>query len=195
MKAKTTCPRCNKVLFVDVSTDSEPHELTCPHCQYLFKIKPSQNSSMTQKSTDPTWEECGEPRKTVLSKLRLHTNRPVVISFLLLAAGVLGMFMAVFLSTNNGSFVEELGFINEILETLNKEMTFLAAIVIICSVFSIIGAFTAYLRRYFIVTLLCAVLGIIAIGFVIGLILALIALILIVIARDEFGHEVNCRTF
>ena len=195
MKAKTTCPQCNQVLFVDVSTEAEPHELTCPHCQHLFIIKSSQNPSEDQNGGDPTWEECGESRKTVLSKLRLHTNRPVVISFLLLAAGVLGLFMAVFLSTNNGTFVDELGFINEILEILSDERTFLSVIIVICSVFSIIGAFTAYLRRYFMVTLICAIFGIIAIGFVIGLILALIALVLIVIARDEFGHEVNCRTF
>ena len=195
MKAKTTCPQCNKSVVVDVSSDKELHELTCPHCQHVFKIKPSQNSTSKTNDNDPTWEECGEPRKTVLSKLRRHTNRPIIISFLLLTAGVLGLFTAVFLISNDSMVPAELGVITEFLEMLSAERVLISYIVIVCSVFAIIGSFTAFFRRFFIVTLLCSIIGIFAIGFVIGLVLAVVALILLIVTREEFEHEVTCRTF
>ena len=195
MKAKTTCPQCNKTVVVDVSTDIELHELTCPHCQHTFKIKPSQNPSTKLNGKDPTWEECGEPRKTVLSKFRRHTNRPIIISFLLLVSGVLGLFTAVFLSSNVSMIPSELGIITEIMEILARERVLLSFVVVLCSSIAIVGSFTAFLRRYFVVTLICAIIGIFSIGFVIGLVLAIIALVLIIIARDEFNRELTCRTF
>jgi DNA-directed RNA polymerase subunit RPC12/RpoP len=195
MKAKTTCPQCHKTVVADVTTDKELHDLTCPHCQHKFKIKPSKKSSSKTEENDCTWEECGEPRKTVLSKLRRHTNRPIIISFLLLTAGVLGLFTAVYLISNDSMIPAELGIITEIFRVLASERVLLSYVVIICSAFAIIGSFTAFFRRYFIVTMFCAIIGIFSIGFVIGIVLAIISLILLILVREEFDHEVTCRTF
>ncbi len=195
MKAKTTCPQCNKSVVVDVSSDTELHEITCPHCNHNFKIKPSQNPTSSSEDKDPTWEECGEPRKTVLSKLRRHTNRPIIISFLLLTAGVLGLFTGVFLGSNDSMIPANFGVITEFFKMLSNERVLLSYVVVICSVFAIIGSFTAFFRKYFVVTIICAIIGIFAIGFVVGLILAVVALILLIITREEFEHEVTCRTF
>ncbi|MBU0496700.1 MAG: hypothetical protein KKC68_01770 [Candidatus Thermoplasmatota archaeon] len=195
MKAKTTCPHCKKEIVVDVPEGTDQHELTCPNCSKTFKIKRSQDMKDTSTGRDCTWEECGEPRKTVLSKLRRYSNRPLIVSFLLFTAGVLGIFTAVFFFTTNGHYIDELGFIGEILNILATERLLVSIVIILCSFFTIVGAFSAYLRRYFGVTVICAILGIFAIGFVIGLILAILALVLLIFARDEFKHEINCRTF
>jgi hypothetical protein len=195
MKAKTTCPQCNKTLVADVSTEKELHELTCPHCQHNFKIKPSQNSPPTSYENDPTWEECGEPRKTVLSKLRRHSNRPIIISFLLLTTGILGLFTGLFLWSTDSILPTNFGIITEFLEMLAYERVLLSYVVIICSTFAIIGSFMAFFRKYFNVAVICALIGLFSIGFVIGLVLAIIALALLLMAREEFDHEINCRTF
>ena len=194
MKAKTTCPHCEHHIVVDVPDDSDHYEITCPSCKMLFMIKRGTDQQKDCEG-DCTWEECGEPRKTVLSKLRRHTNRPVIISFLLLAAGVLGIFTAVFFVGFEGRFVEELGVIAEILNSFVGQQVLIAILVFVFSIFAILGAFFAYLRKYYWITVISAVLGILAVGFFIGFIVSLVALVLLILARDEFDHEATCRTF
>ena len=188
MKGKTTCPQCKHEFVTDVPDSAERHTLSCPECQHSFTIK---RICKDKSKEECGWEEHGEPRKTILSSLKQKTNRPVIASFLLLATGVLGIFTAVIL----GSSSEQFEFITSILLSINLDTVILSVLLTLFSAFAIIGSLTALLRKYYRVTLICAILGIFSIGLIIGVISALIALSLVIIARDEFEDGTKGKVF
>ena len=94
MKGKTTCPNCKHEFEVDVPDDKDKYEAVCPKCDKKFSIQPKCSDS---KSNDEcSWEEHGEPRKTVLSKIKPKTKKPIIAAILLVCVFSLGITTAVF---------------------------------------------------------------------------------------------------
>ena len=190
MKGKTTCPQCNHEFVMDVPDDSETTEINCPHCSHTFVIK---RTCQEEPDDDCGWEEYGEPRKTILSSIKKKTNKPVIASLLLLATGVLGIFTAVILASSNGSVISQLDVMTSYFSTINTRV--LSVVFVFFSVFAFAGAITAFKRRYFIFTAVCAALGILSVGLFIGFALALAALILLIVSRDEFENATKGKMF
>ena len=190
MKGKTTCPQCNHEFVMDVPDDSETTEINCPHCSHTFVIK---RTCQEEPDEDCGWEEYGEPRKTILSSMKKKTNKPVIASFLLLATGVLGIFTAVILVSSNGSVVSYLESIMSYFSTVDIVVP--SVVLVVFSAFAFAGSVTAFKRRYFIFTVICTVLGIFSIGLFIGSILAIAALILLILSRDEFENATKGKVF
>ena len=190
MKGKTTCPQCNHEFVMDVPDDSETTTIKCPNCSHSFLIK---RTCQEEPDDECGWEEYGEPRKTILSSMKTKTNKPVIASFLLLATGVLGIFTAVVLASSNGPIIPQLEFVTSYFPN-NGSIVFSVALVIF-SAFAFAGSITAFKRRYFIFTAVCAVLGILSVGLFIGFALAIASLILLIISRDEFENATKGKVF
>jgi len=88
MKGKATCPECKHSFVLTLPDDKKKHSVECPKCKSKFSIK--------AKDDDFSWEEHGEPRKTILSKLKPRTNRPTIAAILLVCVFALGITTAVF---------------------------------------------------------------------------------------------------
>lgn len=190
MKGKTTCPQCSYEFVMDVPDDSETTEINCPRCGHSFIIK---RTSQEEGDDECGWEEYGEPRKTILSSIIKKTNKPVVASFLMLATGVLGIFTAVVLASSNGAVISQLEFITSFFSN-NGNIVF-SIVLVIFSAFAFAGSITAFKRRYFVFTAVCAFLGIFSVGLFIGSALAFAALILLVLSRDEFENATKGKVF
>jgi DNA-directed RNA polymerase subunit RPC12/RpoP len=192
MKGKTTCPQCKHEFVMDVPEDREIHSITCPQCNHTFTVKRMFKEGEREECG---WEEHGEPRKTILSSIKRKTNRPIIASFLLLTAGVLGVFTAVMFSSTNGPLLEELDFVNMYLSGLNIDKLVVSVGIAVFSAFAIIGSLSAFRRRYFLLTLLCAILSIFALGLFVGLVLSIVALVFIILSRDEFENATKGKVF
>ena len=192
MKGRTTCPKCKYELVMDLPDDIEQHTVECPSCHHFFVIKKTCNDDEEEECG---WEEHGEPRKTILSSLKKKTNKPIIASFLLLTVGVLGIFTAVIFSSSTESLIPEFEFIISYLAGFNIDSIILLVLLVVFSIFSLLGSISAYLRRYYMFTAICAVIGIFSIGLFIGLVLAIIALGLLIISRDEFEHATKGKVF
>lgn len=188
MKGKTICPSCNHTFIVTVPEDSETHNVVCPQCKKNFSIR------CNDKDKECGWEEYGEPRKTVLSSLKKKTNKPNIASFLLLTTGILGVFTAVIYGSKDQPILAELQFFTDLLSQTFEPAIF-SVILIIFSLCAFIGSLTSYNRRYYIISLICAVLGTFSIGFFIGTILSIIAFILLVFSKVEFENGSKIRIF
>ena len=97
MKGRATCPKCKKEFVLDVPDSTEEHEVVCPECGTKLAIK--------AKNSDPesddgfSWEEHGEPRKTILSSIKTKTNKPMMAAILLSCVFALGITSAAFSET------------------------------------------------------------------------------------------------
>ena len=190
MKGKTTCPKCKHEFVMDVPDNTEKHVIDCPKCSHSFIIK------RTPESDDERgWEEYGEPRKTILSSIKKKTNRPMIASFLLLATGVLGIFTAVVYGSSDEMIIPNLEFITSSLSLFSFDKLILSIIIVIFSIFALAGSITVFKRRYFVFTAICAFLGIFSIGLFVGLLLAIVALGLIIVSRDEFENGTKGKVF
>ena len=190
MKGKTTCPQCNHGFVMDVPDDSEIHTIKCPQCGHLFVIK---RTCQEEPNDECGWEEYGEPRKTILSSMKKKTNKPIIASFLLLATGILGIFTAVILASSNGSVISQLGVITSYFSTIDNAV--LSIPLIVFSAFAFAGSVTAFKRRYFVFTAVCAAVGIFSVGLFIGFVLSIVALALLIISRDEFENAAKGKVF
>jgi len=191
MKVKTKCPKCDNIFITEVPESQDSFETTCPSCRESFKIKKKCLSDPLDEEC--SWEEHGEPRKTVLSSLKPYTNRPMVASFLLLTTAVLGVFTAVVIYTNDLTvpiFSESMAML-----TASMRIELVFALVIIFSVAAFLGFLFSWRRRHFSPSAVCAFLGILSIGFFIGSVLSTIALILIITAREEFENGKQGKIF
>lgn len=74
----------------------------------------------------------------------------------------------------------------DVMSEVNRILYTCSIVIVVLSVFTMLGGVFALKRKHFGVAVIGAVLGIPALGFFIGLILSIIALILIVISRNEF---------
>ena len=94
MKGRTTCPKCKHEFVLDVEDGKEQHDVVCPKCENQFIIKTSKKDCGPDEEC--SWEEHGEPRKTILSKIKPRTNKPMIAAILLLVVFSLGISTAVF---------------------------------------------------------------------------------------------------
>jgi hypothetical protein len=186
MKGRTVCPQCKHSFIVNVPEKSEKYKITCKNCKNVFTINCTPNGACTYEGQ---WEEHGEPRKTVLSAIKPQTNKPFIASFLLLAVGVLG-FLNVFFELNNQTFIPFITWIFDYITHVE-----FALLIVIGAIFAIIGSLTTIKRRYFQLSIACSIIGIFSIGFFVGSILAIAALILLILARDEFEHGTKGKIF
>ena len=178
---------------MDVPDTSKTCEISCPKCNHKFAIRP--DSAKPSRATEEYgWEEHGEPRKTILSSLKPRTTKPMIASFLLLASGILGIFTAVFVYSSDYLVIPyinlDLTFLIDMLSNI-----VLSIVIVVFSVFALVGFAAAFKRRYLDAAAIGAFLGIFSIGFFIGMILSLVALALIVVSREEFKHGTKGKVF
>ncbi len=192
MKGKTICPKCSVEFVADIPEGKDTHIVTCPKCKQTFTIK---RICKDEEKKDCGWEEHGEPRKTILSSLKHNSNKPMFASFFLLAVGILGLFTSVvYWSSEHILFPELEGLISNLPGPVTNNVL-VAVFLLVFSCFAFIGALTSFQRRFFCISLLCAVLGVFSIGLFVGIILSLIALGLIISARDEFENGTQGKVF
>jgi len=94
MKGRTTCPKCKHEFILDLPEDSKKHEVTCPKCKNKFSIQAKCKNSGTKDEC--SWEEHGEPRKTILSKIKPKTNKPKLAAIILTCVFIIGITTAFF---------------------------------------------------------------------------------------------------
>jgi len=102
MKGRITCPACGQQFIKETTQQTPTLSVHCPHCNHHFVVKiPTQKANDTgscvndEDSVDCTWEEYGEPRKTILSSTRRRTDKPKIAAFLLFIVVVMGLSSAV----------------------------------------------------------------------------------------------------
>jgi hypothetical protein len=94
MKGRTTCPKCNHEIKLDLPDTCEKTDIVCPKCSNKFTIQPK--PPVPGSGEECSWEEHGEPRKTILSSFKPKTNRPKIAGILLICVFVIGLTTAVF---------------------------------------------------------------------------------------------------
>jgi hypothetical protein len=94
MKGRTTCPKCKHEFVLDVPDRDKKHEIVCPKCENKFNIQSKYSDSESNEAN--SWEEHGEPRKTILSSIKTKTNRPMIAAILLVCVFALGTTTAIF---------------------------------------------------------------------------------------------------
>jgi hypothetical protein len=98
MKGRTTCPKCKKEIILDIP-DKGKHEVVCPKCNNKFSIQKCDDSESFEECS---WEEHGEPRKTVLSAIKPKTQMPMIAAIVLTVVFIIGISTASF----SESFIE-----------------------------------------------------------------------------------------
>ncbi|EMR73958.1 Carboxypeptidase regulatory-like domain protein [Thermoplasmatales archaeon SCGC AB-539-N05] len=287
MKGRTVCPKCKHAFILDVLNHVVKYDAVCPKCGYKFNINPSKTSKSHNGCEVYSWEECGEPRKTILSALKEKTNKPTIAGVLLITAFILGVSWAgVFgfgesilkssmdqagvsgilggvsgnvtdenntllsdvlievsgtnistVTDQNGSYsltnvsigIQQLnitkeGYKPQIYEILvspfpimpfNMEMEFVgignegpannhsiselwnkirstlyfcSVIFAVFSIFALLGGLYAIKRKNFGIVIIGSIFGILSFGFIFGSVCSIIALILLIISKEEFGN-------
>ncbi len=92
MKGRTICPKCKNELILDLP-DKGKHEVVCPKCNNTFSIQKCDDSVSFQECS---WEEHGEPRKTVLSSMKPKTKMPMIAAIILSCVFIIGITTAAF---------------------------------------------------------------------------------------------------
>ena len=90
MKGKATCPECKHKFIVNLDSSGKKKLIVCPNCDHKFNVK------FKDDSIECSWEEHGEPRKTVLSSIRPKTNKPLIAIILLICVFSIGITTAAF---------------------------------------------------------------------------------------------------
>ncbi len=94
MKGRTICPKCKHELILELKEDGKEHSIVCPKCNNEFFIKAE--CKETKSNLECSWEEHGEPRKTILSKIKPRTNKPTLAAIILICVFVVGLNTALF---------------------------------------------------------------------------------------------------
>jgi predicted Zn finger-like uncharacterized protein len=99
MKGRIQCPNCSKQFVVEAKTGEKDIFVSCPFCTHTFHVKPTAKSQeKCDKDNDIeecTWEEYGEPRKTILSSMKPRTDKPMIASILLLIVVCIGIIASI----------------------------------------------------------------------------------------------------
>ena len=99
MKGRIQCPNCSKQFVVEAKTGEKDIFVSCPFCTHTFHVKPTAKSDdkCDTKSDieECTWEEYGEPRKTILSSMKPQTDKPMIASIILLIVVCIGIIASV----------------------------------------------------------------------------------------------------
>ncbi len=100
MKGKVTCPSCKHTFLIELPKGEEKQIVSCPKCDQNFNIKFKKADSDIEICT---WEEHGEPRKTVLSSIKPKSKQPIIAAILLVCVFSIGIttsaFSEVFIET------------------------------------------------------------------------------------------------
>ncbi|PNX47293.1 MAG: hypothetical protein BV457_05945 [Thermoplasmata archaeon M9B1D] len=88
MKGRTTCPECKKEFILDLPKDDKRHQVICPECGNKFDVFAKYDKN--RKGQECTWEEHGEPRKTILSATKPKTNKPMIAAIILICVFAIG---------------------------------------------------------------------------------------------------------
>jgi hypothetical protein len=94
LKGRTICPKCKKEFVLDLPDENKTHNATCPECKNEFSIKVKCENKGGSKQC--SWEEHGEPRKTILSSIKPRSNKPLIAVLLLVCVFSIGLSTAVF---------------------------------------------------------------------------------------------------
>jgi hypothetical protein len=94
MKGRTICPKCKHEFILELDEDGKEHSVSCPKCNNEFTIKAE--CKVTDSDGECSWEEHGEPRKTILSKIKPKTNKPMVAAIVLIIVFGIGLNTALF---------------------------------------------------------------------------------------------------
>lgn len=97
LKGRTTCPMCSKDFILDLPKDDKKHSIVCPNCKHKYFVVPKCDDKNLKDEC--SWEEHGEPRKTVLSSIKPKTNRPSIAAILLICVFSIGLATTVFSET------------------------------------------------------------------------------------------------
>jgi len=97
MKGRIQCPNCSKQFEIDNIDDSDDAVLICPSCNCQFNIQSSSSDGVDDgsKDEDCSWEEHGEPRKTILSSVKPRTDKPMIATLLLVVVVCMGIVSSV----------------------------------------------------------------------------------------------------
>ncbi len=97
VKGRIQCPNCSKQFEIDNIDDSEGAVLTCPYCDCQFNIQSSSSDNANDDFNDDdcSWEEHGEPRKTILSAVKPKTDKPMIATLLLVVVVCMGIISSV----------------------------------------------------------------------------------------------------
>jgi hypothetical protein len=87
MKGRTTCPKCKNEFLLDLP-NKDKHEVECPKCNNKFSIQKCDDSVTYEECS---WEEHGEPRKTVLSAIKPKTKMPRIAAIILAIVFIIGI--------------------------------------------------------------------------------------------------------
>lgn len=94
MKGRTTCPDCKKEFILDLPKDDKKHQVICPECGIKFDV--FTKNDKTYKDSECTWEEHGEPRKTILSITKPITNKPLIAAIIIFCVFAIGVTTSIF---------------------------------------------------------------------------------------------------
>ena len=196
MKGRTTCPKCKNDFVLDLPQDEKEHDVVCPKCNNQYKIKAKCSSPLSDKEC--SWEEHGEPRKTVLSSIKPKSNRPMIAAIILIVVFGLGITTAILSET----FIElSIDLASDMGISVGNEFkeidsTICTIILIIFSVFALLGAISCFKRQHLDFAYIGSLLGIFSLGFFfLGSILSIIAFVLIRKSKDEFENGKKGRIF
>jgi len=198
MKGRTNCPKCNHEFILDIPDDKEKYRTTCPNCNYKFTIKKSIKCEDTEDEC--IWEEHGEPRKTILSSMKPRTDKPMISSFILTIVFIINLILAISIQIDKNIlniFIDgTFGFFLNLNITLIEFSFYITLIILIFSVFALLGSIFLYKRSRFNIAIICSFISIFSIGFYFfGSILSIIALIIILNSKEEFVDEKKEKIF
>ena len=97
MKGRITCPKCGKEFIAQAQKNTVETRVLCPHCHHHFTVKTTNNTITKPEEDDKdcSWEEHGEPRKTILSSIKPRTDKPMLAALLLIFVIIIAVISAV----------------------------------------------------------------------------------------------------
>jgi uncharacterized protein YbaR (Trm112 family) len=188
LKGKIICPECNNEFILELTENKKIHVVICPKCKNKFSVKAKCDSK------ELSWEEYGEPRKTVLSCIKPRSNKPLIAVILLVCIFSIGISTAIF----SDIFIISTSYANSFLnfkDIINMNISF-SIIIVIFSVFALLAIFACIKRKHFSLAVIGSFIAIFSFGFFfISSILGIIAFVLIFISRDEFEDGKKAKIF
>ena len=120
-----------------------------------------------------------------------RTSKPAIAGALTIIAGVMALVMAVTFILIDASDLEDLDrsiWTETDLTPADLEgiLEVCGAICIVFGIIAIIGGVFSLMRKHFALAIIGAVFGLLGMGYIIGAVLALVALVLIIMSKSEF---------
>lgn len=104
-----------------------------------------------------------------------------------LAAGIMLVIVAILGFVLWGSVIAAGAAAAGFIPGMGEALATVGAIFLIFSILALLGAVYCFTRKSFAIAIIGAIFGILSVGYCLGSILSIVALILIIIAKDEFG--------